>query len=164
MKKGTLKTIAIALAVGAGAVAVFSYAAPRIPQLNSYPWLPPTLMVVGGVLLARRGRMASGIGLAGAGGAVGFMLYGPSLLQKVTGGSSSSPQQTAGALWGHPDAGAGFGYRDTGAMQGGRDSGWYDRPALPSGSSAGAGFGYDSSGPGEAGNIEETSGVPTIAD
>jgi hypothetical protein len=133
-KKHVLKTVAIALAVGAGAVAVTSYAAPKIPQLMQYPWLTPVLMIALGVLLARRGRAGAGIGLAGAGGAVGFMLYGPRLMQAVSPQPSANQPQTAGFApmpTGYPDAGGslygpgGHARLEAGTLQ----SGLYDRPA-----------------------------------
>lgn len=107
------KNVAIALGVGIGAVVVTTFVAPKIPQLQAYPWLVPGLFIGGGALLAMRGRFASGIGLAGAGGAVAAIQYGPQIMGAMGGGKQAS----------------GLGWTEAGQLP--RNSGWYDRPALP---------------------------------
>lgn len=166
-KKKALKSVAVALAVGAVAVGVTSYAAPKIPQLMQYPWLTPAVMIGAGLLLARRGRTASGIGLAGAGGALGFLLYGPRLLAGAS-APKEAPQQTAGTLYGPQSAFGGSagafrqlpqGYSDAGAMQRG-DSGWMDRPAGTPPHGAGNLYGGNPMSamgtPGDAGSLTAT--------
>ena len=168
-KKAVLKNVAVALAVGAVAVGVTSYAAPKIPQLMQYPWLTPAVMIGAGLLLARRGRTASGIGLAGAGGALGFLLYGPRLMAATgTQPSANTPAQTAGTLYGPQSAFGGSagafrqlpqGYSDAGAMQRG-DSGWMDRPAGTPPHGAGNLYGGNPMSamgtPGDAGSLTAT--------
>lgn len=126
-KKNAWKNVAVALGVGGGAVLVTMVLAPKVPQLQAYPYLVPGAMVLGGGLLAARGRVAAGIGLAGGGGAVAAIQYGPQIMQKLNPAAQPAPQS------------AGTGWQQAGAM-GGRDSGWYDRPAL----GAGAMYGRDS--------------------
>lgn len=167
-KGHALRNVGIALAVGAAAVAVTSYAAPKIPQLMQYPWLTPVVMIGAGLLLAKRGRTASGIGLAGAGGALGFLLYGPRIMGSFGTQPSANQPPAAGAFASMPS-----GYPDAGSMQG-RDSGWYDRPAAGGlygpatkyGASNGtAGTLYEAMGtPGDAGNIPQSAeGLPRDA-
>jgi hypothetical protein len=165
-KKAVLKSVAIALAVGAGAVAVTSYAAPKIPQLMQYPWLTPALMIGAGLLLARRNRTASGIGLAGAGGALGFMLYGPKLMAAVQPSPSANAPATAGFAsmpTGYPDAGGNLygpgGHAQLGA--GALQNGLYDRPA----GTLYGGSGPNAMGtPGDAGRVEDAGAVLALHD
>lgn len=112
------KKVAIALGVGFGAVALGMIVAPKVAQLQAYPWLVPAIFAAGGALLIARGRTASGIGLVGAGGAVAGVQYGPTVLSKV----NLAPQQQAQA---QPQT-AGMGWTQAGAM----NSGWYERPAF----------------------------------
>ena len=163
-KKHVLKTVAIALAVGAGAVAVTSYAAPKIPQLMQYPWLTPALMVGAGLLLAKRGRTGSGLGLAGAGGALGFMLYGPKLMGAVQGQGQAQTAGFAPIPTGYPDAGGNLYGPATrhgasnGMGAGAMQSGLYDRPA-------GTLYGPGAMGtPGDAGRMLEAGKMAQSAD
>ena len=113
------KKVAIALGFGLGAVLVATVVAPKIAQLQAYPWLVPALFAGGGALLIMRGRASSGIGLVGAAGAVAGVQYGPTILSKVNMAPQAQMQQ------GQPQT-AGMGWTQAGAM----NSGWYERPAF----------------------------------
>jgi len=112
--KGALIKVLVGALVGGGAIWLSSFAAARVSMLQKYPYIPPALMAGAGILLLRRGRIASGLGLAGAAGVVALMM----LQQK---GYFAIPDEKADQTAGYPDAGryGGVAY----------NSGWREMPA-----------------------------------
>lgn len=91
---GALKSVAVAAGVGAAAVFVGAFAGSKIAYLSEQPWLLPAALIGVGFLLARRKRLAAGLGLVGAGGALGFMQYAQS--HPGTFSAGPAPKQAAG--------------------------------------------------------------------
>jgi hypothetical protein len=115
--KSALAKVLIAGLVGGGAWYLGGYATNKITTIQKNPWIIPALFIGIGILLARRGRLASGFGLAGAGGAIGVLQLQLRAASEATKGDEKA--------MGIGDAGRG-------------DSGLYDRPA-PAGALFGTG-------------------------
>jgi hypothetical protein len=111
-KNGALGKVLVGVLVGGGAVWLGSLAVSKIDALQKYPFIAPAVLAGTSLLLYKRGRHASALGLAGAVGVLGlFMLQAKGYLQ-VGGGAQAAS-----------------GYGDAGRMIASQYSGWRERPA-----------------------------------
>lgn len=101
MKGALIKTL-VAVLVGGVGTGGMAFVGGKVQTIQNNAWITPVLMIGIGLLLARRGRLASGYALAGAGGAIGAL----QLMVKVQ-AAQEKPAQTAG--YDAPNAGALFG-------------------------------------------------------
>lgn len=73
--KAGMKMALVAGAAGVGAIVVGGLAASKIAYMKAQPYALPIVLLGIGVLLARRGRTAIGLGIAGAAAAIAYLVY-----------------------------------------------------------------------------------------